>query len=194
VNVEFSSKRFVMRPYSLKDYQAWRLAYEAAMPKQNEFDEEKKEGKELTRAAFAKFVAKNKRFRRDKVIYHYGVFEKKTGRLMGFVLLALVLRFNVQSARVSYAVFNNYWKRGYGREIVEAALQYSFRKLKLHRIEAEILPGNRASMALAKALGFQPEGVRRGAVYFNRKWHDHLVYAVLAEDKGVKNPKPVIMR
>lgn len=190
----FSSKRFNMRFYRLSDYRAWRAAHEAAGPKQNEFDGEKKQAKELTLQEFRKFLARDKGHRRDKVIYHFAVFEKKTGRLMGYVMLALILRFNVQSARISYVLFNNYWKHGFGREIVEAALQFSFRKLKLHRIEAEIQPGNRASLGLVKALGFQPEGVRRGAVYFDHAWHDHLVYALLAEDRGVKNTRPVILR
>lgn len=192
--LHFASKRFEMRLYAHGDYSAWRAAHEAAFVKQNDFDQEKKTARELSRAAYAKFLALNKKHQDAGAIYHFGVFEKRTGRLMGFVLLALVTRFNVQSARVSYSVFNNYWKHGYGREMVEAAVLFAFRTLKLHRIEAEILPNNRASVALAKGLGFQPEGLRRGAVYFNRKWHDHLVYALLAEDKGIKGAKPTIFR
>lgn len=192
ISSQFMSKRFVIRPYLLSDYSAWKSAYEAALPKQNEFDLEKKSPAELKKSEYAKFVKQNAKFRKSEVIHHFGVFEKKTGRLMGFVLLALVMRFNVQSARISYTVFNNYWKRGYGREIADAALGYSFRSLKLHRIEAEILPHNRASIALAKSLGFQSEGIRRGAVYFNRKWNDHSIFAILAEDKGFKAAKPSI--
>lgn len=192
--MKFDTKRFIIRAYRKSDFEAWRKAHEAALPKQNEFDEEKKSPKELTAAAFTKFLRKNEKFRRDKVIFHFGVFEKKTGRLMGSLLFAFVLRFNVQSARISYFVFNNFWKRGYGSEIVEGGLQYAFRKLKLHRVEAEIQPGNRASIALAKHLGFQAEGLRRGAVYFDRRWNDHMVFAVLAEDKGLKVTKPKILR
>ena|SRR3990167_1359392 len=113
---------------------------------------------------------------------------------MGFVLLALVTRFNVQSARISYFIFNNYWKHGYGKEMVNAAVEFAFRRLNLHRLEAEILPGNRASIGLVKSLGFQYEGIRRGAVYFDRKWHDHAIFALLAEDRGLKNCKPKIFR
>jgi len=188
----FSSKRFIMRPYVLSDYPAWRSAFEASFPKQNEFDLDKKSPADLKISEYKKFLKQNDGFRKSGIIYQFGVFEKKTGCLMGFVLLALVIRFNVQSARISYTVFNNYWKHGYGREIVKAALEFAFRKLKLHRVEAEILPGNRASIALAKSIGFQAEGVRRGAVYFDRKWHDHLVYSILSEDLGIKNRKPSV--
>ena len=191
---EFSSKRFLMRPLRMSDYEVWRSAHAASMPKQNEYDQEKKTEKELGRPAFAKFVRQNKKYWRDGVIYYFAVFEKKTGRLMGFVLFALIQRFNVQSARISYALLNNFWKRGYGKEIVASAVLHAFRQLKLHRLEAEILPGNRGSIALVKSLGFQSEGLRRGAVYFNREWHDHLVFALLSEDLGARTAKPTILR
>lgn len=183
-----------MRLYRSSDYVAWKAAYEAMLPKQSEFDEEKKGAKELSRAGFAKFLAKNRKFVRDGVIYHFGAFEKKTGRLVGSVMIALPVRFNVQSARISYAVFNNYWKHGYGKELALAAAVFAFRKLKLHRLEAEIQPHNRISVSVAKAIGFQYEGLRRAAVYFNRKWNDHLVFALLAEDLGMKSAKPSILR
>jgi ribosomal-protein-alanine N-acetyltransferase len=188
----FSSKRFVIRPYRSKDYMAWRRAYLATFSKQNEFDLEKKSEKDLSKKEFEKFLKKNSGFEKEGIIYHFGVFEKRTGRLMGFVLLALVLRFNVQSARISYTVFNNYWKHGYGKEIVRATLLFAFKKLQLHRIEAEILPQNKASIALAKSLGFQSEGIRRKAVYLNKKWHDHLIYSLLEEDVGIKAKSPSV--
>jgi ribosomal-protein-alanine N-acetyltransferase len=190
--LEFQSKRFEFRVYKASDYSRWKSAYESMFPKQNEFDQDQKSHAELTRAAYAKMLAQQERYRKQELIYHFGIFEKKTGRMMGFVLLALVMRFNVQSARISYSIFNNYWKHGYGKEAVQATIDFAFKKLKLHRLEAEILPHNLASVALARGLGFQFEGVRRGAVYFDRRWHDHAVYALLAEDRGARNVRPSV--
>ncbi len=188
--LEFESKRFILRIYRPSDYAKWRSAYEAMFPKQSEFDQNSKTHAELARKEFTKLLAQQKKYRKLGLIYHFGIFEKKTGRMMGFLLLALALRFNVQSARISYAIFNNYWKHGYGKEAVRAAIDFAFQGLKFHRLEAEILPHNHASVGLVRALGFQFEGVRRGAVYFDRKWHDHAVYALLAEDRGHKNVRP----
>lgn len=183
-----------MRLFRRADYQAWKAAHESMLPKQNEFDAEKKSQKDLTHAEYGKFLKRTTQFARDGVIYHFAAFEKKTGRLIGNVLIALPVRFNVQSARLSYAIYNNFWKHGYGKEIVSAAIKFAFRKLKFHRLEAEIQPHNAASIALAKRLGFQFEGIRRGAVFFDQKWHDHVIYAILAEDIGVRNSRPVILR
>lgn len=194
INSSFESKRFRLRPLGARDFKVWRAAHEAALPKQNEFDEDQKNPDELTAKAYAKLLKKHREYWRAGQIYHFGVFEKKTGRLMGFILFALVARFNVQSARITYGLLNNFWKRSYGKEVVEAAALFAFRKMKLHRLEAEIQPHNRASVALARSVGFQYEGMRRGAVYFGGRWHDHAIYALLAEDKGVRAPRPVILR
>lgn len=191
---QFESKRFLMRPLRASDYPAWYAAQSSVFPKVNEFDLEKKTLSELSRSEFKKYLKKDAKLRADNLVCQFGVFEKKTGRLMGFVLYALFLRMNVQSARIAYHMYNNYWKHGYGKEAVSAAVDYAFKKLKLHRLEAEIRPNNRASMALAKGLGFQSEGNRRGAVYFSNKWHDMQVFALLAEDRGIKNTKPKILR
>lgn len=190
--LHYSTKRFVLRPFEASDYKAWRAAHEAQLPKQNEFDEEKKTAKELSRVQYNKMLKRFRGFLNKGVIYPYAIFEKKTGRQMGFVLISLVIRFNVQSARIAYTIFNNYWKHGYGYEVANASIEYAFRKMKLHRLEAEILPHNRASIALAKSLGMQYEGIRKRAVYFEQKWHDHAVYAITAEDRGIKNTKPRI--
>ncbi len=180
----FSTERFIARPLTPADYLAWSNAYDSMFPKQNEFDEEKP--KDLSRAAFLKLLKKNSDFRKRRIIYAYGIFEKKTGRLMGNLWVSLLVRYNVQSARIAYSIFNNYWKRGYGHEVADGAINFAFRKLKLHRLEAEIQAGNRGSIALAKSLGMQYEGVRRKAVYVDGKWLDHQIYAVVAEDRGIK--------
>ena len=190
--LEFESARFLVRQLRSSDYPVWYAAYDSMFSRQNEFDLEKKSESELTKQEFLKFLKKNEKFVRNRVVYYFGIFEKKTGRLMGNVMIAIITRFNIQSARVSYGILNNFWKRGYGKEVVSATLDFAFKKLRLHRLEAEILPHNKVSIALVKSLGFQYEGLRRGAIYFDKKWHDHFVYAILAEDCGIKNIKPSI--
>lgn len=180
----FATKRFVVRPILDADFMAWSNAYDSMFPKQSDFDEERP--KDMSKKGFREFLRKSKDFRKRKVIYAYGIFEKKTGRLMGNLWFSLVLRYNVQSARIAYSIFNNYWKRGYGHEVVGAAIGFAFKKLKLHRLEAEIQTGNRGSIGLAKSVGMVYEGLRRRAVYIDGKWIDHQIYAIVAEDLGLK--------
>lgn len=194
LNMQFESKRFVIRAFKDSDFASWHTAYSFMFAKQNDFDEEKKSKGDLTKPKFKKFLNKAQKFKKSGDIFQFGIFEKRTGRLMGHMMFALVVRYNVQSSRLSYSIFNNYWKHGYGKEVVSAAIKFGFLKMHLHRIELEILPNNRASIALAKSLRFQSEGIRRGAVYLNHKWMDHAVYALVAEDVGIKNMKPKIFK
>ena len=50
------------------------------------------------------------------------------------------------------------------REGIELVLRHAFLTLRLHRIEANIQPGNHASIALARGAGFQPRGLLARAI------------------------------
>lgn len=67
------------------------------------------------------------------------------------------------------------------REGLALMLDYAFRQLRLHRLEAKIQPGNVASIALVERLGFQREGYCRRYLKLGR-WRDHQRWAILAED------------
>jgi ribosomal-protein-alanine N-acetyltransferase len=61
-------------------------------------------------------------------------------------------------------------------------LRYAFKQLKLHRLEANIQPGNLASIALIKRAGFVREGYSRRYLKICGQWRDHERWAILSED------------
>lgn len=65
---------------------------------------------------------------------------------------------------------------------VEAALQMMFDYLKLHRVEAFILPENEKSLNVVKRVGFTEEGLRRSYMHINGHYRDHVAFYIL-EDK-----------
>lgn len=188
----FTTSRFEMRPIKGRDFGSWKQAMLSMKKKQNKFDDAVLSRKKINKEFFMKMVTRHRRYRTRNVLYLFGVFDRENDALVGEVLVSLIQRFNVQSARISYGVFNHFWRQGIGLEVVEATVLFAFKKLKLHRLEAEIQPDNKASIALAKAVGFSQEGYRRKAVYFDRRWHDHVVYSIIAEDVGLKGFKPVV--
>lgn len=75
-----------------------------------------------------------------------------------------------------------YWHRGFGSEAASAVCQVAFQYLKLHRIDASVFDFNPRSMQLLRRLGFRKEGTRREILYRGGRWHDEIVFGLLAED------------
>ena len=59
-------------------------------------------------------------------------------------------------------------------------IAFAFKKLKLHRLEANIQPENKASIALAKACGFKKEGFSPKFIKKGGQWKDHERWALLS--------------
>jgi ribosomal-protein-alanine N-acetyltransferase len=67
-------------------------------------------------------------------------------------------------------------------EAIQLVLREAFLELRLHRLEANIQPGNQASLALAKSAGFKREGFSPRYLKISGRWRDHERWALLAED------------
>ena len=134
--------------------------------------------KPVTRKAFAAYL---KRYASG---LHMGflVIHRETGGLVGVINLNEISRGNFQNAAVGYYAFTPYAGHGMMAEGLRLVLREAFTTLKLHRVEANIQPGNRASLALAKKCGFVKEGFSRRFVKVCGRWRDHERWAILAEN------------
>ena len=102
--------------------------------------------------------------------------------ILGFFNLSQIVRRSLQSAYVGYAVGKPYAGQGYMREGIQLVLRQAFNELRLHRIEANIQPGNHASIALARGAGFRREGFSPRYLKIAGRWRDHERWAILADD------------
>jgi ribosomal-protein-alanine N-acetyltransferase len=66
------------------------------------------------------------------------------------------------------------------REALRATIRHAFGTLKLHRLEANIQPGNVASIALARSCGFSKEGYSPRYLKIGGRWRDHERWAMVA--------------
>lgn len=85
------------------------------------------------------------------------------------------------SAYVSYFGVAGHAEHGYMKEGMLQVIRHAFDKLGLHRLEANIQPGNLASIGLAQATGFEYEGFSPRFLKIRGEWCDHERWAVLAD-------------
>lgn len=90
----------------------------------------------------------------------------------------------LMGATAGYWIASAYEGKGLMAEGLSLALDFAFANLKLHRVEANIIPRNTRSIALVERLGFRFEGVAKQLVRINGVWEDHGRYAMLAEEWG----------
>jgi len=111
------------------------------------------------------------------------------GEIVGSVEISRIARGNFQSAYLGYRIAAGQRRQGYMAEALQLALRHAFRTLKLHRVEANIEPGNEASIALVQRAGFTREGFSRRYLKHGGRWRDHERWALLREDW-----RPVLLR
>ena len=110
------------------------------------------------------------------------VCRAKDGAVMGAITLSQIFYGPLQSAYMGYYIGAPFAGQGYMREALGLALDHAFGPLRLHRVEANIQPGNGASLALVRRLGFTREGFSRRYLFIDGDWRDHERFAMLAED------------
>jgi len=103
------------------------------------------------------------------------------GELVGFLNLGEIIRGSLHQAFLGYGAFAGHEGRGLMSEAMQLVLAEAFGPLKLHRIEANIQPGNRPSIQLARRNGFTQEGFSPRYLKINGRWRDHERWAINAE-------------
>lgn len=109
----------------------------------------------------------------------YWIMTQDRSRVLGTVMLNQLSYGNVQSAFLAYRLGQKETGNGYAREAVAKVMEIAFQDLMLHRVEANIMPRNKASQNLVKALGFKLEGMRASYININGKWEDHFCFSLL---------------
>jgi [ribosomal protein S5]-alanine N-acetyltransferase len=110
------------------------------------------------------------------------VLEKKTGHFVGVININNIIPGNFQNGFLGYYAFAGFERQGLMREAMKLVVMHAFKDLKLHRLEANIQPGNGRSIALAQNCGFVKEGYSCHYLKVAGKWRDHERWAILAED------------
>jgi [ribosomal protein S5]-alanine N-acetyltransferase len=101
-------------------------------------------------------------------------------RIAGVINVTNMVLGLFRSGYLGYYAFAGHERQGLMREGLQAVVPHAFKTLKLHRLEANIQPGNSRSIALVETCGFSREGYSPRYLKIGGRWRDHERWAMLA--------------
>lgn len=110
------------------------------------------------------------------------IWRRSDDALLGAINISEIIWGFFKSGYLGYYIGEGHAGRGYMTEALQLMLRVAFRRLRLHRVEANILPQNDASLALVRRAGFRREGRSPRYLKIAGRWRDHERWALLADE------------
>ncbi|VFA90106.1 Putative ribosomal N-acetyltransferase YdaF [Gordonia paraffinivorans] len=104
------------------------------------------------------------------------------GRYVGQLTVGNIQRGAVRTAWIGYWVDEAHSGKGIATAAVALGVDHCFGPVGLHRLDATVQPANEASQKVLKHIGFRQEGLLVRYMDVNKRWRDHLLFALTAEE------------
>jgi ribosomal-protein-alanine N-acetyltransferase len=114
--------------------------------------------------------------------FEFGVWDRNGSGLVGRISLGGISRGALQNAYLGYGIDREHGGRGYASQAVTLAVRVAFDDLGLHRVQAAVVPENKASARVLEKCGFREEGLARRYLFLDGQWKDHRMFALTPED------------
>jgi ribosomal-protein-alanine N-acetyltransferase len=111
-------------------------------------------------------------------------------RVIGRVTLGGILRGAFQNAYLGYWIDAEQQGRGLMTEAVCATTTFAFGAAALHRVQAAVMPSNKASLRVLEKAGYRREGSAARYLCIAGAWEDHVLFAVTTEEWRDGNAPP----
>lgn len=138
-------------------------------------------GKDLavTLSEAVKFIANSN----ESLITNNGILwaielKELPGKLIGYIGHWRLIKEHYR-AEVGYMLHPDYWRKGIMKEALAVVVNYGFKEMKLHSIEAHISPDNKASASLLESSGFVREACFKEDFFYNGVFGDTAIYSKL---------------
>lgn len=99
--------------------------------------------------------------------------------LIGSISLSNIVRGAFHSCHLGYRMDERHRNKGLMTEALAHVCAFGFESLNLHRIEANVMPRNAASLKVCERLGFHEEGLARDYLRIQSRWEDHIHMVLL---------------
>jgi RimJ/RimL family protein N-acetyltransferase len=107
----------------------------------------------------------------------YAIFNRDDTKLIGGT--GLHTRLGESELEIGYWIHKDYINQGLVTESTAALVKIAFELIHIHRIEIHCDPGNLASAAIPRKLGFTHEGTLRAKTRFLDGWSDSMIWGLL---------------
>lgn len=122
------------------------------------------------------------RLQNENISYKFYIFIKGSPDLIiGSVALNNIVWGGFLSCFIGYKLSEEYTNCGYMTEAIRRVVSFAFDDLGLHRIEGNVMPRNKPSLAVLSKCNFNNEGYSPKYLRINGIWEDH-VHMVLLND------------
>lgn len=128
------------------------------------------------------FLLADAQANRDGKVFRLWLTYKDERKIIGSISFNNIVRGVLQSCIMGYKLDKDEINKGLITEALTKAVQVVFEELKLHRIEAPIMPNNMASIKVVSKLGFENEGLSKKYIQVNGQWEDHFRWALITGD------------
>ena len=183
--IKIKTSRLILRPPMHFDFKKWRevrySSQEFLTPWEPNWNTD-----HLTRKSFSNRVYWSKKAINQGTGIHLFLFDNGTDELYGAITLDNIRRGPTQSGTLGYWIGEEYARRGYMTEAINAIVQYAFMDLDLSRIESACLADNKPSRGVLEKCGFKYEGVAQAYIQINGRWRTHVLYSALRYDRRGK--------
>lgn len=127
------------------------------------------------------FISSNLEAYAKKEKLFWALVEKSSHHFIGDFSFWRIDRKNAR-AEIGYTLKPAFWGNGFMKEAMRVLIDFSFRELNLHSIEANVNPKNENSKKVLTALAFQKEAYFRENYFFNGVFLDSEIYSLLESD------------
>jgi RimJ/RimL family protein N-acetyltransferase len=114
--------------------------------------------------------------------YTFAIEQNNNDKFIGILGLKLWSKKH-RRGEIWYKIHSNYWRKGFATESVNLILDYGFKTLNLHRIQAGCAVDNIGSIKVLEKVGMIKEGRGRQLLPLKNGWSDNFEYSILETDK-----------
>lgn len=120
-------------------------------------------------------LQKEMRDRAENTAFRFYIkLAEQPDQIIGAIGLSNVVWGAFRSAFLGYKLDEQFINNGYMSQAVEMLVKYAFEQLHLHRIEANVMPRNTASLRVLEKNDFINEGISKYYLNINGVWEDHI--------------------